>query len=226
MVTPTALLRWIVLLPALGVLFHVFAGRRAPRAVAVVGPGVVGAAFAVALAAVARLGTLPDGAALRDRLHTWIAAGPLTVDAALRLDALSAVMVLIVTGVGFLIHVYSVGYMRDDPDFARFFAYLNLFMTAMLILVLGDSLLLLFVGWEGVGLCSYLLIGFWWRVDANASAGKKAFLVNRIGDAGFLLGIFVLVWALADRGVWTLDMAAIGAHVDALAGAIASGSQT
>jgi NADH-quinone oxidoreductase subunit L len=223
MVTATPLLRWLVLLPAIGVLFHVFVGRRAPRASAVVGPGLVGAAFAIAVVVAARLWSLPEGAALADRLYTWIVAGPLRVDAGLRLDALSAVMTLVVTGVGFLIHVYSVGYMHDDPGFARFFAYLNLFMTTMLILVLADSLLLLFVGWEGVGLCSYLLIGFWWQEDANASAGKKAFLVNRVGDAGFLLGLFVLVWALARHGIWTLDIDAIAGHAPRLAAATLGG---
>ena len=102
-------------------------------------------------------------------------------------------MILVVTGVGFLIHVYSVGYMSHDPDVPRFFTYLNLFVTAMLILVLADNLLLLFVGWEGVGLCSYLLIGFWWKEDANATAGKKAMLANRVGDACFLIGLFLLI---------------------------------
>jgi len=178
MVIESALLRWIVALPALGVLFHVFVGNRAPASVKLVGPGLVGAAFALALAATARLAGLPAGGALHDRLYTWIVAGapphPFHADVAFRLDALSAVMTLVVTGVGFLIHVYSVGYMHGDRGFARFFAYLNLFTTAMLILVLADNLVLLFVGWEGVGLCSYLLIGFWYEKPENAAAGKKA----------------------------------------------------
>ena len=212
MVSPTTLLRWIVALPALGVLFHVFAGRRAPRAVALVGPAVVGAAFVVAVAAALRLHGLPPGGALHDRVYTWIVAGPFRADAALRLDALSATMVLVVTGVGFLIHLYSVGYMHGDAGFARYFAYLNLFTTAMLILVLADNLLLLFVGWEGVGLCSYLLIGFWYEKPENAAAGKKAFIVNRIGDAGFLLGLFLIA-----RTIGTLDLAAIERHVTDLA---------
>jgi NADH-quinone oxidoreductase subunit L len=223
MVTPTTLLRWIILLPALGVLFHVFVGGRAVGAVKLVGPGVVGAAFVVAVLAVLRLNGLADDALLRDHVFTWIVAGPFRAEAALRLDALSAVMTLVVTGVGFLIHVYSVGYMHGDAGFARFFAYLNLFMTAMLILVLADNLLLLFVGWEGVGLCSYLLIGFWYQDPNNAAAGKKAFLVNRIGDAGFLLGLFVLVWTLGARGVWTLDVAAIAQHTDVLKSATLGG---
>jgi NADH-quinone oxidoreductase subunit L len=120
------------------------------------------------------------------------------------LDPLSAVMCLIVTGVGTLIHVYSIGYMdddhRDDGGFQRFFCYLNLFLCAMLLLVLGDNLLVLFLGWEGVGLCSYLLIGFWYGDQYNAYCGMKAFVVNRIGDFGFLIGIFLILWVLADAG--------------------------
>jgi NADH-quinone oxidoreductase subunit L len=113
--------------------------------------------------------------------------------------------------------------MHDDAGFARFFAYLNLFTTAMLILVLGANLVVLFVGWEGVGLCSYLLIGFWYEKDENASAGKKAFLVNRIGDAGFLLGLFLLVWTLGPHGVWSLDVVTLEEHVDTLAQATVGG---
>jgi NADH-quinone oxidoreductase subunit L len=222
-VTEAALLRWIVALPAIGVLYHLFVGRRFPRSVAVVGPALVGLAFAVALASVQRLAALGPGAALEDHVYTWIVAGPFQAAAALRLDALSAVMALVVTGVGFLIHVYSVGYMHGDAGFARFFAYLNLFMTAMLILVLADNLLLLFVGWEGVGLCSYLLIGFWYDKVENAAAGKKAFIVNRIGDAGFLLGLFLLVWSLGRHGAWTLDVAAIEHHLGVLRDATVGG---
>ncbi len=120
----------------------------------------------------------------------WFGAHPIVIDVAFRLDALSALMLGFVTFIGTLIHVYSVGYMGHDAGYGRFFAYLNLFMFSMLTLVLGASLPILFVGWEGVGLCSYLLIGFWYDKDANADAGKKAFVVNRIGDLGFLLGIF------------------------------------
>ena len=216
MVTDTELLRWIVALPAFGVLFQVVVGSRSSRALALVGPGVVAGAFVVAAVAALRLPGLPADGLLRDHVYTWIVAGPFRAEAALRFDRLSAVMTLVVTGVGFLIHVYSVGYMHDDRGFARYFAYLNLFTTAMLILVLADNLLVLFVGWEGVGLCSYLLIGFWYEKPENAAAGKKAFLVNRIGDAGFLLGLFVLVWTLGRRGVWTLDVAAIEQHLDVL----------
>jgi NADH-quinone oxidoreductase subunit L len=142
--------------------------------------------------AAVRLHGLGHAAALHDRIYGWIAAGPFHADAALRLDALSVVMVLVVTGVGFLIHVYSVGYMHDDDGYWRYFAYLNLFLAEMLVLILGSSYLLMFVGWEGVGLCSYLLIGFYYKTDYAPAAGKKAFIVNRIGDFGFLVAMFLM----------------------------------
>src|SRR5688500_3577696 len=123
---------------------------------------------------------------------SWMAAGDLSIDAAFQLDQLSMIMVLVITGVGSLIHVFSVGYMRDDPGYPRYFAYLNLFVFFMLVLVLGANYPVLFVGWEGVGLCSYLLIGFWFSDKANADAGKKAFIVNRIGDFGLLVAMFLL----------------------------------
>ena len=203
---------WLIpTLPALGMLFNLFIGPRAKGAVSVVAPAVVGAAFVVGCYAFMSLLGLPHGSALTQRLWPWITAGTLQVDVALRIDALSAVMVLIVSGVGFLIHVYSVGYMHDDPGYARYFTYLNLFTFAMLTLVMADNLPLLFVGWEGVGLCSYLLIGFWFDKEANASAGKKAFIVNRIGDAGFLLGVFLLFWNLG-TGNHSLSFQEIAAH--------------
>jgi NADH-quinone oxidoreductase subunit L len=133
--------------------------------------------------------------------YRWAQIGASRFEVAFYFDRLAAVMALVVTGVGSVIHVYSVGYMKDDEGYGRFFAYLNLFLFFMLLLVLGRSLLVLFVGWEGVGLCSYLLIGFWFDDPANARAGKKAFIVNRIGDAGFLLGMFLLFQAFG-----TLDM--------------------
>jgi NADH:ubiquinone oxidoreductase subunit 5 (subunit L)/multisubunit Na+/H+ antiporter MnhA subunit len=136
-----------------------------------------------------------------DTVYTWANIGGSAFEVSFYFDRLSAVMVLIVTGVGSLIHVYSIGYMKDDTSYARYFSYLNLFLFFMLLLVLGRSLLVLFVGWEGVGLASYLLIGFWFEDPDKARAGKKAFITNRIGDAGFLLGMFVLYQALG-----TLDM--------------------
>ena len=140
------------------------------------------------------------------RFFPWLVAGDLRVDAALQVDQLSMVMTLVVTGVGFLIHVFSVGYMRDDPGYPRYFAYLNLFVFFMLVLVLGASYPVLFVGWEGVGLCSYLLIGYWFTDKANADAGKKAFIVNRIGDFGFLIAMLMLY---ANLG--TLDFSGVEA---------------
>src|SRR5206468_8636627 len=122
----------------------------------------------------------------------WMRVGDFSADVGFLLDPLSSVMILVVTGVGFLIHVYSVGYMAHDPSFRRFFLYLNLFTFAMLTLVLANNLLLMFVGWEGVGLCSYLLIGFWYERPSAAEAGKKAFIVNRIGDFGLILGVLTL----------------------------------
>jgi NADH-quinone oxidoreductase subunit L len=207
----------ILLFPALGVVFHVFCGRRAGRAaVNFVGPAVVSASFGVALWAFAKLLTMPPGAALAVTLWPWIEAGRFHVDVALRFDALAAVMTLVVSGVGALIHVYSVGYMARDDDFARYFTYMNLFVLMMLVLVLADNLLVMFIGWEGVGLCSYLLIAFWYDKPEFAYNGRKAFIVNRIGDAGFILGILTIVAALAQHGVWTLNFVDLGRHADLL----------
>ncbi|HXZ88986.1 MAG TPA: NADH-quinone oxidoreductase subunit L [Candidatus Binataceae bacterium] len=203
----------IVLFPALGLLFNLFWGQRAGRpAVSFVAPAMIFLSFAVALWGLARLLALPAGSALGFTLWRWIEAGPFHADIALRFDALSAVMTLVVTGVGAVIHVYSVGYMADDEDYARYFTYMNLFELAMLVLVLADNLLLMFIGWEGVGLCSYLLIAFWYGNPQFAYSGRKAFIVNRIGDAGFILGILVIVGALAANGVWTLTFAGMHAH--------------
>ncbi|MEX0935685.1 MAG: NADH-quinone oxidoreductase subunit L [Gemmatimonadota bacterium] len=161
-----------------------------------IGPGVLGAAFLLTLLNFLRmLGTELHEPVIR-RYWTWMETGTLTVDAAIQLDQLSMVMMMIITGVGFLIHVFSVGYMKEDPGYARYFAYLNLFVFFMLVLVMGASFPMMFVGWEGVGLCSYLLIGFWFQDREKADAGKKAFIVNRIGDFGFLIAIFLLFQAL------------------------------
>jgi len=218
MTVETSLLRWIILLPLVGVALCTLGSARGSRALArVAAPLVVLIAFGVSLAAVAQLWGQPAGAALVDRVYTWIGAGPLQIDVSLRVDALTSVMILIVTGVGFLIHVYSLGYMHDDADEARFFAYLNLFMASMLILVLGDSLPLLFVGWEGVGLCSYLLIGFWYTNPEYADAGRKAFVANRVGDAAFLVGMFLLFWSMVDAGKPSLAFTDVNAMATELA---------
>ncbi|MDX1567753.1 MAG: proton-conducting transporter membrane subunit, partial [Longimicrobiales bacterium] len=157
-----------------------------------IGPGVLGLAFVVALVNFGRMMGVELHEPVIVEYWTWMATDTFQVDAALQLDQLSAVMMMVVTGVGFLIHVFSVGYMKDDVGYPRYFAYLNLFVFFMLILVLGSSFPVMFVGWEGVGLCSYLLIGFWFGDRANADAGKKAFVVNRIGDFGFLVAMFLL----------------------------------
>jgi NADH-quinone oxidoreductase subunit L len=213
----------ILLFPALGVLFNLFLGPRYGRgAVNVVGPGVVFVAFGVATWAFLTLFAMPPGGALAVHLWGWIEAGRFHTELGLRLDALSGVMVMIVTGVGALIHLYSVGYMAHDEDFARFFTYMNLFAFSMLILILADNLLMMFVGWEGVGLCSYLLIAFWYTNPQFAYNGRKAFVVNRIGDAGFLLGIFTIVATLGAHGVWTLDFVELRQHAALLGGAAAT----
>jgi len=188
------LLRWIVLVPLLGAAAGGILNRRLPRRVAgLLACAAVGVSFALSVTAFLRLAALPpDARLLTDTMTTWMGFGNFQVDLGFALDPLSAVMALVVTGVGFLIHVYSLGYMAHDAGLPRFFTYLNLFIFAMMTLVLGENLLMLFVGWEGVGLCSYLLISFWFTDEANAAAGKKAFVVNRIGDFGFLLGMFLI----------------------------------
>jgi len=202
---------WIPLLPLLGAAFNLLVGRKVSRrAVYVVGCGTVIAACVVAF--IATFGHLyhlwadPARGAdviprLLNPLFDWITAGTVNIKMGLVFDTLTAVMAIVITFVGALIHIYSTGYMSHEKDYARFFGYLNLFTGAMLMLVLGDNLLVLFVGWEGVGVCSYLLIGFWYGKDgtkmagdANASAGRKAFLVNRVGDFAFILGMFVLFY--------------------------------
>ena len=210
----------ILIFPAFGVLFNLFLGQRSGRgAVNVVGPGVMFASFAVATLAFARLLAMPAGSALTAHMWGWIEAGRFHAEFGLRLDALSGVMVMIVTGVGALIHLYSVGYMAHDEDFARFFTYMNLFALSMLILILADNLLMMFVGWEGVGLCSYLLIAFWYTNPQFAYNGRKAFVVNRIGDAGFLLGMFTIAATLGAHGVWTLNFVELRANAPLMAGA-------
>ncbi|HUO71308.1 MAG TPA: NADH-quinone oxidoreductase subunit L [Solirubrobacteraceae bacterium] len=217
----TTLLRWIPLLPLIGTIVGIAAAvTDRPRVSRITSPIMVLLALVLAATAVGRLSGLPAGSALHDRVYSWISVGPLSVDLAFRVDALSAVMILVVTGVGFLIHLYSIGYMEADPDLARYFAYLNLFTGSMLILVLGDSLPVLFIGWEGVGLCSYLLIGFWYREMRNADAGEKAMLANRIGDAAFLIGMFLLFWSLASSGQATLNLHEVNRQAGALAAAI------
>ena len=215
-------LRWIVLVPLLGAALNGLLLRRMPRrAAGLLACAAVGASFLLSVAAVVRLAGLePHHRLLADSLGTWLDIAGVRVELGFAMDQLSAVMALVVTGVGFLIHVYSLGYMAHDPGFNRFFTYLNLFIFAMMMLVLGENLVMLFVGWEGVGLCSYLLISFWFNEEANAAAGKKAFIVNRIGDFGFLLGMFVLGAALLPHlgdGEGVFSFRTIAAHTHDLA---------
>ena len=191
--TPPNLNLWLIpVLPLAGAAINGFFGKRSSRtAVNVVALFFCGAAFAWALTIAYRFSSLE--LPYQEYLAHWIRSGNFSADFAFYLDQLSLVMLLVVTGVGFLIHIYSVGYMADDPSYYRFFTYLNLFMFFMLTLILANNYLLMFIGWEGVGLASYLLIGFWFTKDSAASAGKKAFIVNRIGDFGFLIGLFLII---------------------------------
>ena len=184
---------WLIpALPLAGAAINGFLGKKSSRtAVTTVGLVFPGAAFAWALLVALRFSSLD--LPYQEYVAHWIRYGNFSADFALYLDQLSLIMLLVVTGVGFLIHIYSVGYMWDDPSYYRFFAYLNLFMFFMLTLILANNYLVMFIGWEGVGLASYLLIGFWFTKDSAASAGKKAFIVNRIGDFGFLIGLFLII---------------------------------
>jgi NADH-quinone oxidoreductase subunit L len=197
-------LLWLLpALPFLGAAVLGLLASRLPRAaVSVIGPGSVGLAAATTAILAARfLGSPPEGGATTQVVWTWLSAGGLSPRVAFTLDPLSLVMISVITGVGFLIHLYSTEYMADDESYARFFACMNLFVGAMLVLVLADNLLLLYLGWEGVGLCSYLLIGFWYRDAANGYAARKAFVVTRIGDTAMAIGIFLIVQHLG-----TLDI--------------------
>src|SRR3954469_9289251 len=214
----------IVLFPLIGAIVNGLFGRKAGRptvhAVAVLS---VAMSFGLAVYAFTHLLQLrhagSEPAAIHYTVYEWFSIAiydrNATVPVRFVMDALSGVMALVVTGIGLLIHIYSTGYMSEEKSYARFFSYLNLFTGSMLILVLGSNLPLMFVGWEGVGLCSYLLIGFWWENPAYAAAGRKAFVANRIGDFGVIIGMFLLVGA-----VRSFEFADINAHVAALAGPI------
>ncbi|HFD40521.1 MAG TPA: NADH-quinone oxidoreductase subunit L [Anaerolineae bacterium] len=192
---------WLILLfPLAGVLVNAALGRWLPRrAVAVIASLAVGASFVVAALVLVEMLSLPPvnaaGGNGRERLiplFSWIVSGDFAIEARILLDQLSIVMALVVTGVSALVHIYSIGYMKGERYHNRYFVWLNLFVLMMLILVLGDNFVTLYVGWEGVGLCSYLLIGYWFERESAAEAGKKAFIVNRVGDFGFALGILLI----------------------------------
>ncbi len=198
---------WLIpFVPALSTLILAVFGRKLPKKyVSYQACSAIFISFIISV--ISFIGLLQAGTAnypLFKSLFSWIRAGAFGADLSFQFDPLSAVMVLVVTGVGFLIHVYSVGYMAEDRGYARYFTYLNLFTFSMLILVLASNMVLMFVGWEGVGLCSYLLIGFWFEKHSAANAGKKAFIVNRIGDAGFILGLlftFIVVGSVEFRAI-------------------------
>jgi NADH-quinone oxidoreductase subunit L len=211
------LLGLIPLLPLVGFLVNAACGRRLSKAVSGgIATGAMALSFGLAVAAVWGLGHTEAVGGVRSAdyvVSTWIASDRLDIPLAFHLDPLSALMILVVTGIGTLIHLYSTAYMLDENDgeFARYFSYLNLFAAFMLVLVLGSSFPVMFIGWEGVGLCSYLLIGFWFTKPSAADAGKKAFIVNRIGDFGFVLGMF---WLFKVFG--TLDFQLVAVKVSAL----------
>ncbi|MBI4266497.1 MAG: NADH-quinone oxidoreductase subunit L [Acidobacteria bacterium] len=190
------MLALVPLFPLLGFVINAALGRRLPKTVSgSVASAVMVASFVVSVMIVLELAAMPaDQRAIEQTVYTWIASGDFVLDLTFRVDPLAAVMILVVTGIGALIHIYSTAYMHDESvgEYARYFSYLNLFAAFMLVLVLGANFLVLFVGWEGVGLCSYLLIGFWFRKRSAADAGKKAFVVNRIGDYAFILGMLFL----------------------------------
>ena len=184
---------WLVpVLPLVGVVINGIFGRWTRDRAHLLGVGTTGLSFLIALGIFLQA---VSGWSLNWDMYSWIPVADFHATVGFQVDPLSAVMMLVVTFVGFIIHVYSVGYMHGDSGYARFFTYMNLFMTSMLVLVLANNYLFMFLGWEGVGLCSYLLIGFWYQKKSASDAGKKAFVVNRIGDAGFLLGLFI-IWQI------------------------------
>ncbi len=201
------LVPWIVYLPVLGLLINLTIGSKlGEKGVGTVAASASGLAFVVALLQVYSLSLSPEGATVK--VADWIHIGNLAIDWTFRVDTLSATMMMVVSGVGTLIHIYAIGYMHEDVRFKkdegryrRFFVFLNLFIAMMMVLVSGNSYMMLFVGWEGVGLCSFLLIGFWYDMDtlgrpsfANSNAAKKAFITNRVGDFGFLIAAFLMFW--------------------------------
>src|ERR1700683_5389035 len=221
---PVTFIRLIVLLPLLGAAINFLAGAWlqktfGKRAISIVGCGVVLAAFGVAVTAfLAILKLPPENRFMLDDLWKWFDVGGVHRDITFWLDPLSMIMTLIITGVGVLIHIYSTGYMHDDDGFWRFFGWLNLFTFAMLVLVLGDNMWLMFVGWEGVGLCSFALIGFWYKVQANTTAGNKAFIVNRVGDLAFVIALYSLFAGLQAIGHPTLVTREVAHYAPLLAG--------
>ena len=229
-------LGWLPTFPLLGFLILFLSGGGLPqRLIAVIGAGSIGLAFVAAIVV-----ALPiisgDAEVIVHEVYTWMAVGSFNSAFGMYLDGLSVVMILVITGVGFLIHLYSTGFMIDDPSYSRFFAIMNLFVAAMLVLVLADNLLLLYLGWEGVGLCSYLLIGFWYQDPANGYAARKAFVTTRVGDASMAIGLFLIFTQLGSldiqesmalaQGEWGLGSGyAVAAALLLLGGAVGKSAQ-
>src|SRR6266540_7023157 len=200
----------IPLLPFAGFLVNAFLGKRLPKSVSGgLACLVMLGSFAASVLSVWILVTTPSAHWIEATYYRWIASGDLQIPLQFRLDHLSSVMILVITGIGSLIHIYSTAYMHEESDgeYARYFSYLNLFAAFMLVLVLGATFPVMFVGWEGVGLCSYLLIGFWFRKKSAADAGKKAFIVNRIGDFGFMVAMLMIFWTTG-----SLDFGTVFTH--------------
>jgi len=198
---------WLIpALPLCGAIANGLAGNRIGKpAVGLIGCLTIALSFLGSVVIFANLIALPPANRVIEMdLFSWITSGLFQINFSFLIDPLSVLMALIVTGVGFLIHVYSIGYMHADRAYWRYFSFLNLFVFFMLMLVMSADYLVMYLGWEGVGLCSYLLIGFWYEKKSASDAGKKAFIVNRIGDFGFILGIFLLIWTMADQGVYSL----------------------
>jgi NADH-quinone oxidoreductase subunit L len=188
---------WLIpFLPLVGFVINGLVGKSLPKGVVgTIGSATVGLSFLISVAIFLEFLKLPvEARSVQKVVYTWIASGSFQVSVAYLIDPLSLIMMLVVSGVSTIIHIYSIGYMYEEEGFYRYFSYLNLFVFAMLTLVSANNFLLMFVGWEGVGLCSYLLIGYWYEKQSASDAGKKAFVVNRIGDFGFLLGIFLIFW--------------------------------
>ncbi len=218
------MLALIPLLPLAGFVVNAAIGRRLSKTVSgSLATGVMALSFVISVMQVLALTGMPaESRQIVQTLYTWIASGDFTLDLTLRLDALSGVMILVVTGIGSLIHLYSTAYMHEetDPDYARYFSYLNLFCFFMLVLVLGSNFLVMFVGWEGVGLCSYLLIGFYYEKQSASDAAKKAFIVNRIGDFAFILGVLLLIVTFNSIDFTTIALAVKQMPVEATFGTL------
>ncbi len=206
------LLPLIPMFPLIGMIINGLLGKFLPKKlVHLIAITALLASFTTSVIVVSKLAGLPEESrSVSVEVFKWINVGTFSVSFSFTLDQLSSIMLLVITGIGGLIHVYSVGYMNGDKSYSRFFTYLNLFVFAMLLLVLGSNMLIMFIGWEGVGLASYLLIGFWFEDSANAAAGMKAFITNRIGDFGFLIGMFILILTIG-----SLDFSAIKMNVEA-----------